>query len=257
MAQPIQPHYPQRVRNELRFRQLTVVRSERISSAFQRVVLAGPQLQGFISQGFDDHIKVFFPEHPATFVPPVAGPDGIVWQNDSRPATRDYTPLFDEQRQELAIDFYLHDGGVASHWATRVQVGQPGFIGGPRGSLVVPLDYAWQLYVCDETGMPALRRRLATLSHLAPQVQVSALVMVHDDATKDYLVPQTGVNIEWVVGRDVESVARRLAALTLPEQDYFVWITGEGKVVKHLSQSLSHPAIDAQLLRAVAYWHDK
>jgi NADPH-dependent ferric siderophore reductase len=30
-------------------------------------------------------------------------------------------------------------------------------IGGPRGSLVVPEDYAWQLYVCDESGMPALR----------------------------------------------------------------------------------------------------
>lgn len=25
-------------------------------------------------------------------------------------------------------------------------------IGGPRGSLVVPDDYAFQLYVCDETG---------------------------------------------------------------------------------------------------------
>jgi ferric-chelate reductase (NADPH) len=40
-------------------------------------------------------------------------------------------------------------------------------IGGPRGSLVVPEDYAWQLYVCDESGMPALRRRLEGLSRLA------------------------------------------------------------------------------------------
>ena len=34
------PKYPQRVRNELRFRELTVLRVERIGSAFQRVVLA-------------------------------------------------------------------------------------------------------------------------------------------------------------------------------------------------------------------------
>ncbi|MCS5932527.1 hypothetical protein LNQ03_21395 [Klebsiella pneumoniae subsp. pneumoniae] len=39
-------------------------------------------------------------------------------------------------------------------------------IGGPRGSLVVPEDYARQLYVCDESGMPALRRRLLGLRQL-------------------------------------------------------------------------------------------
>lgn len=39
-------------------------------------------------------------------------------------------------------------------------------IGGPRGSLVVPEDYAWQLYVCDESGMPALRRRLEGIAKL-------------------------------------------------------------------------------------------
>jgi ferric-chelate reductase (NADPH) len=42
-------------------------------------------------------------------------------------------------------------------------VGDKLVIGGPRGSLVVPEDYAWQLYVCDESGMPALRRRLLGL----------------------------------------------------------------------------------------------
>lgn len=53
------PKYPQRVRNELRFRELTVLRVERIGSAFQRVVLGGEALEGFVSQGFDDHTKLF------------------------------------------------------------------------------------------------------------------------------------------------------------------------------------------------------
>lgn len=51
--------YPQRVRNELRFRELTVLRVERIGSAFQRIVLGGEALEGFVSQGFDDHTKLF------------------------------------------------------------------------------------------------------------------------------------------------------------------------------------------------------
>ncbi|STJ53007.1 siderophore-interacting protein [Escherichia coli] len=65
---------------------------------------------------------------------------------------------------------------------------QPGdklTVAGPRGSLVVPEDYAYQLYVCDESGMPALRRRLETLSKLAVKPQVSALVSVRDNACQD------------------------------------------------------------------------
>ena len=62
--------YPQRVRNELRFRELTVLRVERISDAFQRVVLGGEALDGFSSRGFDDHTKLFFPEAGMTITPP-------------------------------------------------------------------------------------------------------------------------------------------------------------------------------------------
>ena len=49
------PRYPQRVRNDLRFRELTVLRVERISAGFQRIVLGGEALDGFTSRGFDDH----------------------------------------------------------------------------------------------------------------------------------------------------------------------------------------------------------
>lgn len=57
----ITSRYPQRVRNELRFRELTVLRAERISAGFQRIVLGGDALKGFCSHGFDDHTKVFSP----------------------------------------------------------------------------------------------------------------------------------------------------------------------------------------------------
>ena len=57
MTKANNPKYPQRVRNELRFRELTVQRVERIGHAFQRIVLGGEALDGFVSQGFDDHTK--------------------------------------------------------------------------------------------------------------------------------------------------------------------------------------------------------
>lgn len=39
--------YPQRVRNDLRFRELNVMRTERVSAGFQRIVLGGEALEGF------------------------------------------------------------------------------------------------------------------------------------------------------------------------------------------------------------------
>ncbi|WP_349813770.1 siderophore-interacting protein [Escherichia coli] len=104
------PRYPQRVRNDLRFRELTVLRAERISAGFQRIVLGGEALDGFTSRGFDDHSKLFFPQSDAHFVPPTVTEEGIVWPEGPRPPSRDYTPLYDELRHELAIDFFIHDG---------------------------------------------------------------------------------------------------------------------------------------------------
>ena len=71
--------YPQRVRNELRFRELTVLRVERAGAAFQRIVLGGEALEGFASHGFDDHTKLFFPEPGAAFTPPQVTEEGIDW----------------------------------------------------------------------------------------------------------------------------------------------------------------------------------
>lgn len=249
--------YPQRVRNELHFRQLTVLRAERASEGFQRIVLGGEQLDGFSSRGFDDHTKVFFPQAGTPFVPPVVTDEGIDWGDGPRPQSRDYTPLYDGSRHELTLDFYLHDGGVASSWALNAQAGDHLTIGGPRGSLVVPEDYAWQLYVCDESGMPALRRRLEAISQLERRPQVTALVTIDNAAYQDYLAHLEGFDIQYVIGQHPQKVAEKLAALTVPDEDYFIWLTGEGEMVKSLKAQFETDTIDQQLVRAQAYWHKK
>lgn len=249
--------YPQRVRNDLRFRELNVLRVERVSAGFQRIVLGGEALEGFSSRGFDDHSKVFFPEKGSTFVPPVVTDEGVDWGNGVRPQARDYTPLYDAARHELILDFFIHDGGVASNWAVDAKPGDTLSIGGPRGSLVVPEDYAWQLYVCDESGMPALRRRLEALRALPVRPEVHAVVTVGDAACQDYLAHLSEFNITLVVGHNEQAVADHLATLSVPAEDYFIWLTGEGKVVKNLSRLFETDAIDQKLVRASAYWHAK
>lgn len=49
--------------------------------------------------------------------------EGIDWGDGVRPQTRDYTPLYDESRHELVLDFFIHDGGIASNWAVEAKAG--------------------------------------------------------------------------------------------------------------------------------------
>ncbi len=121
--------------------------------------------------------------------------EGIDWGDGVRPQARDYTPLYDDEKHELALDFFVHDGGIASNWAAEAKVGDKLTIGGPRGSLVVPEDYAWQLYVCDESGMPALRRRLESIAKLPVRPAIHAIVTVGDATYQDYLAHLSGFNI--------------------------------------------------------------
>jgi ferric-chelate reductase (NADPH) len=52
-------------------------------------------------------------------------------------------------------------------------------------------------------------------------------------------------------------VNEHLSRLNVPADDYFIWITGEGKVVKNLSARFETEAFDQQLVRATAYWHQR
>lgn len=244
---------PKRVKNELKFRELTVKSTQKVAGCFHRIVFTGDQLAGFSSQGFDDHVKVFFPVGNEKCVLPEITSEGIVWPDGPRPAARDYTPLaFDAKTNELTIDFFIHNHGIASQWANTAKPGDTLVIGGPRGSLVIPTDYAWQLYVCDESGLPAVLRRLHSLPEsITPQV----LVNCRQPATQAYLSEFPHAQIEWL---DAPAIAEKLKSLTLPAEDYFIWITGEGEEVKQLSDDLlaAHP-LDADFVRAVAYWHKK
>ena len=111
--------------------------------------------------------------------------------------------------------------------------------------------------MCDESGMPALRRRLEAIGRLAVRPNVTALVSVRDTAYQDYFAHLDGFTIQWFVGHDEQAVNEQLSQLTVPAQDYFIWITGEGKVVKNLSTRFATEAFDQQLVRAAAYWHQR
>ena len=252
---------PKRVKNELRFRQITVSDKRLIAGKFWRIEFTSEELAGYHSPGFDDHSKIFFPD-PETgqLRLPEITEEGIVWPGGERPAARDYTPLFFDGKLRLTLDFYRHEKGIASDWAENAKAGDTLAVGGPRGSLIVPADYRVQLFAFDETGLPALQRRLAETR----AEKLILLAFTDESLVKSYL-PSLPDNAELTCSgagtMNAEGVRRclqQLAALELPEDDYFIWLTGEGESVKMLSDYFTgqrdcHPA----LVRSVAYWHRK
>ncbi|RYE77122.1 MAG: siderophore-interacting protein, partial [Hyphomicrobiales bacterium] len=157
---------PKRQRHKVALRRLDVLRVTDLSPSMRRVTLGGPELEGFVSLGFDDHVKMFFAGPGETKpVLPIVGPEGLAFpESGPRPLARDFTPRrHDPQAGELDIDFALLHDGPASNWAAQVEPGDSAWIAGPRGSFIVPFDFDWHLLVADETGLPALARRLEEL----------------------------------------------------------------------------------------------
>ena len=252
---------PQRVRNELKFRTLTVSDKQLVAQQFWRISFRSEALAGFTSPGNDDHIKLFFPENRLSPPPiPSVTDEGIVWPDNQRPESRDYTPLEFNGRDSLTIDFFRHKHGVASEWAERVEIGETLTIGGPRGSLVIPEDYAQQLYIFDETGLPAMKRRL----HSVKAENIMLIAFADRQVVEEYLGAQLADHIlHCLEGKamDESGVADCIGLtnpLHFPSDDHFVWLTGEGKAVKALSEHfVEQRGCSPELVRAVAYWHAK
>jgi NADPH-dependent ferric siderophore reductase len=218
----------ERVRHELKRRELTVKAVEQLTPHFRRITLTGESLSDFVSAAFDDHVKVF------------AG--------DAR---RDYTPRsFDNAARELVIEFALHGDGPAADWAARAAAGDSLAIAGPKGSLIVPLDYDWHLLAGDETAFPAVARRLEELPAGARAI---VILQAADAADRRAFRSAADVELAWV-STDAALLAA-VRALTLPAGDGYAWCAGEASCMAALRRELvdvkGHPR---EAIRAAAYW---
>ncbi len=251
---------PQRVRHELKFRRLEVLGTERLTPGMVRVTLGGADLAGFHSPGFDDHVKLFFPD-PVTgeIVVPRPGPNGPETPADGpQPTMRDYTPgRFDAQALTLEIDFAVHDAGPATSWALQALPGQRLCVGGPRGSFILPTDFDWHLLIGDDTALPAITRRLAELPAGA-----RAVVLAEVDTEADVLpLPsQAQVEVHWVHRQgkapgQAERLLTRLRDIVLPGGDFHAWVACETGVAKALrSHLVTERGANPKWTKAAGYW---
>lgn len=241
----------QRHRFDTRRRDLTVTGREQLSPHMLRLTVAG-DLSGFQSLGYDDHVKLFFPDPVTGSFEPVDG---------AKPLARDYTPRrFDVAAGTLVLDFALHgvaegQAGPATAWANNAAIGDRLVIGGPRGSSVLPTDFGLHLLIGDDTALPAIGRRLEELPAGA-----RALVLVEVDSPEDCLTlaSKADVTIHWLFrdpahgGRDLLSA---VAGLRLPDRDVLAWVAGEAgqtRLIRH--DLLTRHGLDPQWVKASGYW---
>lgn len=258
-ASPAPERRAQRVRHPLRFRRLRVLRTEQPTPHLIRITLGGPELEGFLSPGFDDHMKLFFPDpHTGALSLPTAGPDGPIWPEGPRPVARDYTPHHhDPIAGTLQVDFVLHDAGPATAWARSAKPGDLLGVGGPRGSFLVPTDFDWHLLIGDDTALPAIARRLAELP-----AGTRVLVLAEVDSAADQVPLPTAAQgqVVWVhresagTGSEPPLLAA-LRATPLPTGAFHAWIGCESAAAKALRAHLVNDCqANPQWIRASGYW---
>lgn len=253
------PHDNRRVRHDLRFRMLTVLRSETVSPHMRRIVLGGEDLTGFASPAPDDHVRLFFANAEGRFVLPTMTPEGPRHPQGALPSpARDYTPrAFDAQAGELAIDFVLHGEGVAGEWARHARPGDVLGVGGPRGSHLVAEDYAHLLLVGDETALPAIARWLDVLPEGA---QVQAYIEVADEDERQDLPQYENVRIHWLERNGFPAASSTLLEDMLtdfetPDGDAFYWIATESRRARMMRKFIEgHLGVPRDWIRSTGYW---
>lgn len=243
-----------RVRHTLRMRLLQVARVESLTPHLLRVVLTGDALDGFVSAGFDDHCKLFFPAAGADRpVLPEVGPNGPVFpEGQARPVSRDYTPRhFDPVKRELTVDFVLHEAGPATTWARQARPGQYLGVGGPRGSFVVPDAFDWHLLIGDETALPAVARRLEELPAGKPVITVIA---VRDGSARLSFDTRTDLREVWCADES-HALVQTLRTIEWPAGDGFVWAAGESASIREVREYLvGERGVQKDRIRAASYW---
>jgi NADPH-dependent ferric siderophore reductase len=221
----------QRVRHELKLRELEVARIERLSPGFLAITFKGEALADFTSLSFDDHVKLMLDD------------------DDGAQVRRDYTPRrFSREARELTLEFALHGHGKASDWARHAVVGQRALVGGPRGSMIIPLDVDWHLLLGDDTALPAIARRLEEL----PEGARAQVIVLAEPGDERPLPSRADVALRWVASD--EALLEALAALALPDGVGFAWAGGEAALMVRVRQLLADKGLPRELTRVSAYW---
>ena len=215
-------------------RTVTVRAREYVTPRMLRLTIGGAGLDGFHTYQADDHVKIVFPDPDGTRRVPVVNDEMMLDWPRPLPTTRKYTiRRYDADARELDLDFVLHEGGLASSWATTVAIGEDVTIAGPPGAKAFAHNFDHYVFAVDSTALPAVARWLDE-----SPADVSAHVVVETDDAVEHgypLAERDNVKVTWLVRDGSESsLASTVQSLALREGRTFLFAAGEASDIKPL-----------------------
>lgn len=246
-------------RSERKLISLEVVRTERLTPHFLRVVAGGPGMADYHDIGHTDrYVKVVLPPAGVTYDEPL----DVRGERERRPEAewprfRTYTVRgVDTAAGELWIDFLQHgDAGLAGPWAAAARPGDPLHILGPGGAYSPDPTADVHLIAGDEAAYPAIA---SALDAIPVDAAVQAVLEVGDPADTAYLDGALGGrdNVRWLRrGHDADDLADAVEALELPPGRVQVFVHGELGITRRILRHLRHDrGVPLDDLSVSGYW---
>jgi NADPH-dependent ferric siderophore reductase len=220
-------------------RTLQVRDLERITPGMLRITFIGQALSDFVSLAPDDHVKLLVPAH------------------GGGTERRSYTPRrYDAIANTLTIDFAVHDAGPATQWALNARPGDTLQVSGPKSSFVLTPEIRHWVLVGDETGLPAIGRRI---EEAAPGTRITSVVAVAGAPEQQVFDTAAELTALWA-HRPLSAAHDPAPLLSMvrtiePRSDTFVWIAAEAQVARVIRgwfiDAKRHPK---SWLKAGGYW---
>ena len=222
---------------ERRVRSTTVAESSWLTPTMVRIVVEGPDLEGFGAGAFTDHyVKCRFGGK-----------------------TRSYTVrAWDPDQLMLTLDFVVHgDQGVAGPWARHAKPGDTLELMGPGGAYAPSAGADWHLLVGDDSALPAIA---VALARIPPGAPVFAVVEVDGPEHRQPLESPGELQVVWLdrtagPGEDPSLQLDAVKALELPDGLCHAFVHGEATTVRLIRRHLVlERGLSTEWLSASGYW---
>lgn len=208
-----------------------------LTPSMVRVILTGPDLEGFGAGQFTDHyVKCRFGDK-----------------------TRSYTVRdWDPKSLRLTLDFVVHgDAGFAGPWAAQAKPGDQLEIMGPGGAYAPDPEADWHLMVGDDAALPAIA---VSLQRVPASVPVFAVIEVDGPEHQQELDSPGDLRVVWVhrthgPGEDPSLQPDAVRALSLPDGRGHAFVHGEATAVRLVRRQLVlERGLPVESLSASGYW---
>lgn len=190
---------------------------------------------------------------------PLPGQDVVVHVSDGHGGgvSRRYTIRnLDTAVRRLDLDVVMHGAGPGAAWAASVAIGDGVEVFGPRGKVLLA-DARWQLFVGDESAIPAVAEMTAALPI---GTAIIALIEVTDADDEQPIPGVEPVDVRWLHRQAIppgesELLHRAVASIEIPDADRHVYLFGESRTVRRLRDDLGARGLRPQEISAKGYWN--